>query len=87
MSEPSEPREQRYLRHAFLLGALLLAVPIAWGAIRGFPRELLVFALPALLGLVVLVHALENSIRELRERVRDLERREEERERGDGEPR
>ncbi|HKE01326.1 MAG TPA: hypothetical protein VKE69_09975 [Planctomycetota bacterium] len=75
----TEPPEQRTLRHAFVAGAVLLAVPIAYGAIYGYPRELVVFALPALAGLVVLVHALENSVRSLRERIRELERRSRER--------
>jgi hypothetical protein len=70
---PHETNEKSYLRNAFISGALLIAAPLAFGAFQGFPKEFYVFTVPSLAGLLVIVYALENSIRHLRVRLEILE--------------
>lgn len=73
MSIPGESNEKAYLRGAFAVGALLIAVPLAWGSFRGFPKDFYIFSVPPIAGMLVIVYALENSIRHLRARIDLLE--------------
>ena len=75
-----ESNEKSYLRGAFVVGSLLIAGPLVYGALRGFPENFYAFGVPMLGGLLVFVYALENSIRVLRARIDELERRARERE-------
>ena len=68
-----ETNEKTYLRDSFVCGAFLIAIPLAWGAFRGFSRDFYTFTVPAFAGLLVIVYALENSIRHLRVRIALLE--------------
>ncbi len=75
-----ENDEKRYLRNAFVVTALLVSIPLVWGAVRGFPEGFYVFLVPPMAGFLVLAYALENSVRRHRERIESLERRLRERE-------
>jgi hypothetical protein len=77
----AETNEKLYLRNAFLAGSIFIAIPLVYGAIRGFPEWFYAFGVPFLGGLLIFIYALENSIRGLRARIESLERRERERER------
>jgi hypothetical protein len=68
-----ETNEKQYLRNSFLVGAALFAIPLVYGAIREFPKEFYIFTVPPLAGLLVIVYALENSVRHLRRRIELLE--------------
>lgn len=73
MAGTSEADEKQYLRNAFIIGAMLVAMPLAYGSFRGFPRDFYIFFVPPLAGLLVIVYALENSIRRMRTRIEGLE--------------
>jgi hypothetical protein len=52
---------------------VLFAIPLVYGAIQGFPKEFYIYMVPPLAGLLVIVYALENSVRHLRKRIELLE--------------
>jgi hypothetical protein len=75
-----ESNEKAYLRSAFLAAAILIAIPLAYGSIRGFPKDYYIFTVPTVAGFLLVIYALENSVRHLRERIERLEEAERERE-------
>ncbi|MFN0206351.1 MAG: hypothetical protein ACKVS6_08545 [Planctomycetota bacterium] len=70
---PPETNEKNYLRNAFIAGAILIAIPLAYGSAKGFPKDYYIFIVPPLAGFLVIVYALENSVRHLRGRIELLE--------------
>lgn len=68
-----ETHEKPYLRNAFVVGSVLFAIPLVYGAFQGFPKDFYLYMVPPLAGLLVIVYALENSIRHLRQRIELLE--------------
>ena len=70
---PLETNEKHYLRNSFVAGAILFGIPLVYGAFRGFPKEFYIYMVPPLAGLLVIVYALENSVKHLRQRVELLE--------------
>jgi hypothetical protein len=68
-----ETNEKSYLLNSFVAGAFLICIPLAYGAMREYPKEYYVFHVPPLAGLLVIVYALENSIKHLRARIELLE--------------
>ena len=71
---PSPAGEERTLRVAYAACGLLTGVPLAWGALRGFPGGFL-FLIPILAGICVVLLAVESSLRSFRSRLEALERR------------
>lgn len=66
--------ERSSLRLAYAAFGILVVVPLAWGALRGFPHDFL-FYLPFVGGVCIVLLGLEASLRALRSRIEDLERR------------
>ncbi|MBI3817915.1 MAG: hypothetical protein HY286_04430 [Planctomycetes bacterium] len=73
MQIPKESNEKAYLRGAFICGALLIAGPLFYGSVRGFPKDFYIYFVPPIAGLLVIAYALENTSRHLRARIELLE--------------
>ena len=71
----ASPRgEERTLRLAYAACGVLVAAPLAWGAVRGFPDAFLLL-LPVLAGVCAVLLSIESSLRSMRTRIEELERR------------
>lgn len=69
-----ESNEKSYLAGAFVVGAVCISLPLAYGSIRGFPKDFYMFSVPPIAGIIIILYAVENSIRRLRARLEALEK-------------